>query len=231
MMASLAEVVLFFPLLPDIFMSLRRLPPAGFLWKVAGQLSSFARRRLRQKNKNVFQQLGGTVDAPLGRPKAATRQRGPTSRSVNNYWLQEYPALSEKTRSIITLSFSMLVRPFITRPLRTLFVADTTITPEAAFDGKIIIVDLPIQEFRLAPYHVRRYVDPLGCMIAGFIIMLFLSPKLGVWLVLSGSTLVIYEQARYDKQLDHEFDIQDAIWDSENHQETHIRFTRKQAPL
>ena len=82
MMASLAEVVLFYPLLPDIFMSLHRLQ------------KSFARRRLRQKNKNVFQQLGGTVDAPLGRPKAATRQRGPTSRSVNNYWLQEYPALS-----------------------------------------------------------------------------------------------------------------------------------------
>lgn len=80
------------------------------------------------------------------------------------------------------------------------------------------------------PYHVRRYVDPLVCMIAGFIIMLFVSPKLGVWLVLSGSMLVIYEQARYDKRLDHEFDIQDAIWDSENHQETHIRFTRKQAP-
>ena len=65
-MASLAEVVLFFPLLPDIFMSLRRLPPAGFLWKVAGQLSSFARRLLRFRNKNVFQQLGGIVDAPLG---------------------------------------------------------------------------------------------------------------------------------------------------------------------
>ena len=67
MMASLAEVVLFYPLLPDIFMRLRsRLPPAGFLWKVAGQLSSFARRRLRQKNKNVFQQPGWIVDAPLG---------------------------------------------------------------------------------------------------------------------------------------------------------------------
>ena len=67
MMAPWAEVVLFYPLLPDTFMRLRsRLPPAGFLWKVAGQLSSFARRRLRQKNKNVFQQPGGIVDAPLG---------------------------------------------------------------------------------------------------------------------------------------------------------------------
>ncbi|MDD5459012.1 MAG: TraM recognition domain-containing protein [Phycisphaerae bacterium] len=66
------------------------------------------------------------------------------------YWLQEFPALSEKTRSIITLSFSMLVRPFLTRPLRKLFSTDTNITPEDAFKGKIIIIDLPVQEFRLA---------------------------------------------------------------------------------
>jgi TraM recognition site of TraD and TraG len=66
------------------------------------------------------------------------------------YWLQEFPALSEKTRSIITLSFSMLARPLITRPLRKLFSTDTNVQPEDAFDGKIIIVDLPVQDFRLA---------------------------------------------------------------------------------
>ena len=67
-----------------------------------------------------------------------------------NYWLQEYPVLSEKTRSIITLSFSMLVRPLITRPLRKLFSTDTNVKPEDAFEGKIIIIDLPVQDFRLA---------------------------------------------------------------------------------
>ena len=67
-----------------------------------------------------------------------------------NYWLREFPVLSEKTRSIIVLSFSMLVRPFITRPLRKLFSTDTNVRPEDAFDGKVIIVDLPVQEFRLA---------------------------------------------------------------------------------
>jgi hypothetical protein len=67
-----------------------------------------------------------------------------------NYWLQEYPVLSEKTRSIISLSFSMLVRPLITRPLRKLFSTDTNIKPEDAFGGKIIIIDLPVQDFRLA---------------------------------------------------------------------------------
>jgi hypothetical protein len=84
----------------------------------------------------------------------ATAQAGDDIRAdfeeCRNYWLQEYPALSEKTRSIITLSFSMLVRPLITRPLRRLFSTDTNVKPEDAFDGKIIIIDLPIQDFRLA---------------------------------------------------------------------------------
>jgi hypothetical protein len=61
----------------------------------------------------------------------------------------EFPNLSEKTRSIITLTFSMLVKPFVTRPLRRIFSSDTNITPEATFDGKIIVVNLPVQEFGL----------------------------------------------------------------------------------
>ena len=66
-----------------------------------------------------------------------------------DYWMQEFPNLSEKTRSIISLTFSMLVRPLITRPLRKLFADDTNIRPEATFDGKIIVVDIPVQEYRL----------------------------------------------------------------------------------
>jgi hypothetical protein len=67
-----------------------------------------------------------------------------------SYWTKEFPHLSDRTRSIIVLTLSMLVRPLITRPLRKLFSSDTNITPEDTFDGKIIIVDLPVQEFRLA---------------------------------------------------------------------------------
>lgn len=68
----------------------------------------------------------------------------------SNYWLKEFAVLSDKTRSIITLCMAMLARPFVTRPLRKLFSSDTNIAPEAAFDGKIIVVDLPVQEFKLA---------------------------------------------------------------------------------
>lgn len=66
-----------------------------------------------------------------------------------DYWLAEFPNLNEKTRSIITLTFSMLVRPLITRPLRNIFTTDTNIKPEDTFESKIIIVDLPVQEYRL----------------------------------------------------------------------------------
>jgi hypothetical protein len=66
------------------------------------------------------------------------------------YWTNEFPQVSFKTRSLITLQFSMLTRPFTTRPLRRLFCEQTTAYPEQTFDGKIIIVDLPIQSFRLA---------------------------------------------------------------------------------
>ena len=82
--------------------------------------------------------------------KTADEETQQDFQECKNYWFREYPAIGEKTRGIIALSFSMLVRPFITRPLRRLFSTDTTVRPEDAFNGKVIIIDLPIQEFRLA---------------------------------------------------------------------------------
>jgi len=68
-----------------------------------------------------------------------------------SYWEHDFPALSDRTRSIITLMFGVLVRPFITRPLRRLFSEDTTVVPEDTFiHGKIVIVDLSVAEYRLA---------------------------------------------------------------------------------
>lgn len=84
----------------------------------------------------------------------AVTQKDPQARAdfeeCRAYWEQDYPALSDRTRSVITLMFSMLVRPFVTRPLRRLFSEDTTVKPEDTFTGKIILIDLPVQEYRLA---------------------------------------------------------------------------------
>ena len=69
---------------------------------------------------------------------------------VKTYWTKDFPALAEETRSSIMLNFAVLIRPLVTRPLRKIFSSDTNITPEATFDGKIIIVDLPVAEYKLA---------------------------------------------------------------------------------
>jgi hypothetical protein len=65
------------------------------------------------------------------------------------YWLEDFARLSEKTRSIITLMFTKLAQPFSSRPLRKLLCTDTTITPEATFNGAILVIDIATQEYRL----------------------------------------------------------------------------------
>jgi len=65
------------------------------------------------------------------------------------YWEVEFPSTSFKTRSIFTLMFSMLTRNFTTRPLSKLFSSDTNVTPEMMFNGRIFIINLPVQEFKL----------------------------------------------------------------------------------
>ena len=59
------------------------------------------------------------------------------------YWLQEYPVLSEKTRSIITLSFSMLVRPLITRPSGSCFPRTRTSNPKMPSTGRLSSLIFP----------------------------------------------------------------------------------------
>ena len=76
------------------------------------------------------------------------------------YFLQDYPSLSDRTRGVIDIMFTSLVQPFLTRPLRPLFCEQTTVTPEACFDGKILLIDIPVQEYglvgRLAGHVWRR---------------------------------------------------------------------------
>jgi hypothetical protein len=63
------------------------------------------------------------------------------------YWLNDFATLAGETRSSIVLSFTMLTNLFTTRPLRRLLSTDSTITPEATFDHKIIVIDMPLQDY------------------------------------------------------------------------------------
>jgi len=88
-------------------------------------------------------------------------------RECASYFLQEWPGLSDKTRSIIQLTLSMLMRPFLTQPLYRIFSTDTNVRPEDTFDGKIIIVNLPTQTFKNAGIFcgiLMKYVTQLAIM-------------------------------------------------------------------
>jgi type IV secretory pathway TraG/TraD family ATPase VirD4 len=66
-----------------------------------------------------------------------------------SYWLDDFANLSDRTRSVITLMFTKLAQPFTAKPLRKLFSTDTTVRPEDTFDGKIIVINIPTQEYFL----------------------------------------------------------------------------------
>lgn len=66
---------------------------------------------------------------------------------VADYFLLEFPGLSEKTRSVIVSTFTSMADLFLRGILRDLFSSETNLTPEAAQDGAIILIDMPIKLF------------------------------------------------------------------------------------
>ncbi len=84
----------------------------------------------------------------------ATKDGDPEARADFNecktYFTKDFPSFAPETRGSIILGFSVLIRQLVTRPLRKLFSSDTNIKPEDTFNGKLILVNLPVQEFKLA---------------------------------------------------------------------------------
>lgn len=66
---------------------------------------------------------------------------------VADYFCKEFPALSEKTRSIIVSSFTSLVDVLNRGILRELLCTTTNIAPQDAERGSILLIDLPVKEF------------------------------------------------------------------------------------
>jgi hypothetical protein len=66
---------------------------------------------------------------------------------VVRFWLDEFPALSGRTRSCIISTFTTIADAFLRGELRRLFGTTTNIDPEATFQGKILLLALPIKQF------------------------------------------------------------------------------------
>jgi type IV secretory pathway TraG/TraD family ATPase VirD4 len=67
--------------------------------------------------------------------------------TVRDYFLKEWVTMAERTRSSIVMTLTSMADPFLRGALRDLCAKDTNLTPEDAFSGKIILVDLPVKEF------------------------------------------------------------------------------------
>jgi len=67
-----------------------------------------------------------------------------------DFFLDEVPRLDNRPRSSIEATLTNLIYPFLTGKLAELFCSSTTITPDAARQGKIIILDLPVLSFGAA---------------------------------------------------------------------------------
>ncbi len=65
---------------------------------------------------------------------------------TRDYWLREFPSLAGETRSIIVSTFTSMADCFLRGKLRKLFCTDINFTPEDTFDGKVIILNLPVKE-------------------------------------------------------------------------------------
>ncbi len=74
-----------------------------------------------------------------------------------SYWLNEFPGLAEKTRSIIVNMFTGMADAFLRRPMRALFCERTTIIPEITHGGGIILVDMPVKQY----HQVGRFAQVL----------------------------------------------------------------------
>lgn len=66
---------------------------------------------------------------------------------VVDYFLNEFPGLSEKTRSIVVSTFTATVDILHRGLLRTLLCSGTNVTPEVIEQGKILILALPVKEY------------------------------------------------------------------------------------
>jgi hypothetical protein len=79
------------------------------------------------------------------RPKTAIQQADWPQ--VVRFWLQEFPALSSRTRSCVVSTFTTIAEVFLRGELGRLFGGVTNITPEATFAGKILLLALPIKQY------------------------------------------------------------------------------------
>jgi len=67
-----------------------------------------------------------------------------------DYWLQELPGIGDRTLGSIISTLTSTIYPFLSGKMAELFTTHTTLVPEIAREGAIIVMDLPTRKFSVA---------------------------------------------------------------------------------
>ena len=103
-----------------------------------------------EEGKNADWQSRSHLFAMLERAEARSGRHSEWE-PVMNFWLYTRAKLPDKTRATIDAEFlGMVDGPLSRGKLADLFGTTTNIDPSACFDGKVIIVNVPVEEYREA---------------------------------------------------------------------------------
>lgn len=81
---------------------------------------------------------------------AEKKQALQTIQEHGEFFLEAVPRLDNRPRTGIEATIGSLIFPFLTGKLSELFCTSTTVTPEMAREGKIIILDVPVMKYGAA---------------------------------------------------------------------------------
>lgn len=68
-------------------------------------------------------------------------------RETHEFFVREWAPLDDRTRSNILSTLTSRLAGLLRTPFRQLFCGETTVTPDATFNGKVVILNLPVKEF------------------------------------------------------------------------------------
>lgn len=98
------------------------------------------------RNNLTAEQLNAFADPELAIIEAV--QDAKLFKEVDQFFVETYGTLSEKTRSIIEFSFSGFLFRMLKEPVYSLFCKGaSTFTPEDCLQGKIILLNLPVKTY------------------------------------------------------------------------------------
>ena len=83
--------------------------------------------------------------SPLVDAEAKARDH-PEWELISQYWMGETPTLVAKTRDTIYADFTGMFDPLTRGKIGELFGTTTNITPDEIFDGKVVVVDIPVDQ-------------------------------------------------------------------------------------